>query len=132
MSDNLTEKESNISNDIPKRKYTKKASTRGGAREGSGRPKGSSNKISPEDLINDFHAQAGMSFEQFVNSRILLASVDGNQELVSRYILGMAKYFIKDVQEIKQDITSNGQTMGVGFTFPTQELPDWSNEQTKH
>ena len=132
MSDKLTDKESTISNEKPKRKYTKKASTRGGAREGSGRPKGSTNKISPEELIADFHAQAGMSFEQFVNSRILLASVDGNQELVSRYILGMAKYFIKDVQEIKQDMTSNGQTMTMGFSFPTTELPEWNDATTKH
>jgi hypothetical protein len=130
----VTDKESNISNEVveekPKRKYSKKASTRGGAREGSGRPKGSTNKISPEELISDFHAQAGMSFEQFVNSRILLASVDGNQELVSRYILGLAKYFIKDVQEL--DVTSNGQTLGASFSFPTLELPEWNNDPTKH
>ena len=122
----LTENESNFSNEKPKRKYTKRASTRGGARMGAGRPKGSSNKINSDDLIFDFQAQAGMSFEQFVNSRILLASADNNHELVSRYILGMAKYFISDVKEV--DITSNGQTIGANFSFPQVELPDWQDD----
>lgn len=125
MSTELTEKESNISNEKPKRTYAKKASTRGGSRKNAGRPKGTSNKINPDDLISDFQAQAGMSFEQFVNSRILLASVDNNQELVSRYILGMAKYFIRDVKEV--DVTSKGEQIGANFTFPTQELAEWRN-----
>lgn len=125
MSNELTEKESNISNEKPKREYKIKATTRGGARKNAGRPKGTTNKINPDDLISDFQAQAGMSFEQFVNSRILLASVDNNQELVSRYVLGMAKYYIRDVKEV--DVTSKGEALGASFTFPTQELIDWRN-----
>ena len=123
-----TEKESNDSVDKeeeekPKRKYTKVSPTRGGARAGSGRKKGTTNKISPAELISDFQTQAGMSFEQFVNSRMLLAADEDNQELVSRYILGMAKYFITDVKEV--DITSGGETMGVQIMFTTKELDDW-------
>lgn len=121
MPEVITEKESVDSKS--KRKYTKKASNRGGAREGAGRPKGTSNKICPDDLISDFHSQAGMSFEQFVNSRILLASVDNNHELVSRYILGLAKYFIRDIQQV--DLTSNGEALGVHLTFAPKALDDW-------
>ena len=36
----------------PKRAYTKKAPSRGGARKGSGRPKGSTNKITLDSLVH--------------------------------------------------------------------------------
>lgn len=124
----VTEKESIK----PKRVYTKKAPTRGGKREGSGRPKGSTNKITPTEMLDDFHKKSGMSFHEFINEQIVDAYQAGDRELVSKYLLGFAKYLVQDVQEIKQDITSNGQTMGVGFNFPTNELPEWNDEQTKH
>jgi hypothetical protein len=73
-----------------------------------------------------------MSFHEFINQQIVDAHNSGNSELVSKYLLGFAKYLVQDVQEIKQDITSNGQTMGVAFNFPSNELPDWQDEQTKH
>ena len=117
----------------PKRTYTKKASSRGGARKGSGRPKGSTNKITPTEMLEDFQQKAGVSFHEFINQQIVDAHNSGNSELVSKYLLGFAKYLVQDIQEIKQDVTSNGQTLGATFTFPTQELPDWQNDkQTKH
>ena len=115
-----------------KRVYKKKSPTRGGKREGAGRPKGSTNKITPTDMLDDFQVRAGVSFHEFINQQIVYAHNSGNSELVSKYLLGFAKYLVQDVQEIKQDITSNGQTMGVGFTFPTTELPEWSDDKTKH
>ena len=129
-----TEKES-LKSVEPKKKrapYTKKAPSRGGKREGAGRPKGSTNKITPTDMLDDFQVRAGVSFHEFINQQIVDAHNSGNNELVSKYLLGFAKYLVQDVQEIKQDITSNGQTMGVAFNFPSNELAEWSDEQIKH
>lgn len=110
-----------------------KAPSRGGKREGSGRPKGSTNKITPTEMLTDFQQKAGMNFYEFINEQIVSAHNAGDRELVSKYLLGFAKYLVQDVQEIKQDVTSNGQTIGANFSFPSVELPDWQNEQTtKH
>lgn len=131
-----TEKQSSEAVEPPVKKkrapYKTKSPTRGGKREGSGRPKGSTNKITPTDMLDDFQQKAGMSFHEFINQQIVDAHNSGNSELVSKYLLGFAKYLVQDVQEIKQDITSNGQTMGVAFNFPSNELPDWQDEQLKH
>jgi len=119
----VTEKESVK----PKRTYTKKAPTRGGARKGSGRPKGSTNKISPQDMLEDFEKKAGMSFHEFINEQIVSAYKSGDKELVSKYLLGFAKYLVQDVQEVKQDITSNGETIGASFNFTSKQLDDWKD-----
>jgi hypothetical protein len=120
----ITGKESNLSVKKPR----KKAPSRGGARIGSGRPKGSTNKITPTEMLDDFANKAGMDFHEFINEQIVSAYQAGDKELVSKYLLGFAKYLVQDVQEVKQDVTSNGQTMNVGFNFPTIELVEWKNE----
>jgi hypothetical protein len=120
----VTEKQS----EKPKKAPRKKAPSRGGARAGSGRPKGSTNKITPTEMLDDFKVQSGLDFHQFINEQIVAAHLAGDKELVSKYLLGFAKYLVQDVQEVKQDVTSNGQTMNVGFTFPSIELSEWKNE----
>ena len=104
-------------------RYKTKSPGRGGKRENSGRPKGSTNKITPEEMLQDFKKQSGMTFHQFVNLQILKAYNENNNELVSRYLLGFSKYLIKDVQEV--DVTSNGNTLNAVFNFPQRELADW-------
>ena len=107
-----------------KRKYTKKSPTRGGARPNSGRKKGSTSKMKPEELIADFSSQAGMTFGQFVITKMLEADKSGSADLVAKYTLGFAKYFLKDIQEV--DITSNGETITpVVFDFSKVELVEW-------
>ena len=103
-----------------------KISSRGGARRGSGRPKGSTNKICPDKLIRNFRKVSGKSFEKFVNEEIISAYAAGNHELVSKYILGLAKYFMTDVQQI--DVTSGGEKMGVQLVFTPKELDDWKQD----
>jgi hypothetical protein len=49
-----------------KRVYTKKAPTRGGARVGSGRKKGSTTKIKIEDLMAQIELQSGESYDQLL------------------------------------------------------------------
>lgn len=114
----LTENESKKSN-----RYSFKTPSRGGKRVGSGRPKGTTNKITPEEMLTDFKKQSGMSFHEFVNQQIIKASNENNNELVSRYLLGFGKYLIKDIQEV--DVTSNGQSLKTVFHFPTIDIDDW-------
>ena len=108
----------------PKRVYTKKAPTRGGARVGGGRPKGSTNKVDIKDLAEDFKNQSGMSFEQFVNLQMMKASNDGEHDRLQRYILGLSKYFIQEPTH-KIDMTSGGETLQAVFSFVPTELNDW-------
>jgi hypothetical protein len=121
-----TEKQSILPVEKKKRApYTKKAPTRGGARKGSGRPKGSTNKITPVDMLDDFKQRAGMNFHEFINEQIVAAHLAGDRDLVSKYLLGFAKYLVQDVQEV--DITSKGESLSIGFNFPNVELKDWKD-----
>jgi hypothetical protein len=59
----MTEKKSDQSK---KRVYTKKASSRGGARTGAGRPKGSTTKIKIEDLMQNIENIAGVPYGELL------------------------------------------------------------------
>jgi hypothetical protein len=102
---------------------------RGGKREGAGRPKGSTNKISPQEFLDDFEKQSGQTLSKFIVGKIIEADNEGNKELVAKYSLGLAKYVIQDIQQV--DVTTNGQTLGVQLVFSNKELPDWHNETNK-
>ena len=107
----------------PKRVYTKKAPGRGGVRAGSGRPKGSTNKITLDSLVKSIDNAIGMSFEE----RLALNykdAIDRQDWLsVKDYDKAFLSKIVADKQEM--DVTSNGQTLGANFTFPQQELDDW-------
>ena len=120
MTEPTTETQSEKSKRGP---YKTKAPTRGGARAGSGRPKGSTNKITPEEMLTDFKKTVGVSFHSFISQQIKKAADEDNSELVSKYLLGFSKYLIKDVQEV--DLTSNGEVLGVHLTFAPKSLDDW-------
>lgn len=102
----------------------KPKSNRGGPRINSGRPKGSTNKISPGTLLHDFRREQGMTFSQFINKKIRDAEINNDHELVSKYILGLAKYIIQDVQHI--DHTTKGESLRPIYNFPQKELSDWN------
>lgn len=121
-----TEKQS----EKPKRTYTKKASSRGGARKGSGRPKGSTNKITLDSLVHSIDNAIGMSFEERLALNYKDAIDREDWQSVKDYDKAFLSKIVADKQEV--DVTSNGQTMGVAFNFPTNELPDWQDEQLKH
>jgi hypothetical protein len=78
-------------------------------------------------MLDDFANKAGMDFHEFINEQIVSAYQAGDKELVSKYLLGFAKYLVQDVHEVKQDVTSNGEQLGVQLVFTSQELPDWKN-----
>lgn len=92
-------------------KETKKANTWGGRRiNQTGRPKGSTNKVNAKDLVADFEQQAGMSFEQMVNQRILQAIAAGDDDRADKLILGMGRYYISP-KVSPVDVTTNGQML---------------------
>lgn len=125
--DPATEKQS----EKPKRRsYTKKASSRGGARAGSGRPKGSTNKITLDSLVQSIDSTVGMSFEQRLALNYKDAIDRQDWLTVKDYDKAFLSKIVADKQEM--DITSNGQTIGANFSFPSQELPDWKDGPTQH
>ena len=102
---------------------------RGGARPNSGRKVGSTVKLSAADLLAEI-ARQDKPFAEGLAEDYLKARQSGDLHIVQRYQQMFLSKVLADKQEV--DMTSNGQTMGVGFTFPTTELPEWSNEYKKH
>ena len=118
----VTEKESNLSVKKPR----KKAPSRGGVRAGSGRPKGSTNKITLDSLVASIDNAVGMSFEERLATNYKDAIDREDWNAVKDYDKAFLSKIVADKQEV--DMTSNGQTMNVGFTFPSIELSEWKNE----
>jgi len=58
---------------VKKPRYAKKAPTRGGARPGGGRPKGSTTKIKIEDLMEKIELQAGQTYAELLASNYVSA-----------------------------------------------------------
>jgi hypothetical protein len=56
-----------MTEEIKKPRYAKKAPTRGGARKGGGRPKGSTTKIKIEDLMENIEKIAGKSYSELLS-----------------------------------------------------------------
>lgn len=109
---------------------TPKKKGRGGARANSGRKVGSTNKITAATLLAEI-AKCDIPFEQGLAEDYMRARQSGDLQLVQRY----QQMFLGKLlaEKTETDITSNGQTIGASFSFPSVELPDWQNEQnTKH
>ena len=114
-------KEKQIEDSIPAKK------PRGGAKPGAGRPKGSTNKVDIKDLAEDFKKQAGMSFGEFVNRKMIEADQSGEHDRLQRYVLGLAKYFIQEPTQ-KVDVTTNGEAIKGAFTFVPVEMSEWKQQ----
>lgn len=107
---------------------------RGGPRPGSGRPKGSVNKITAEEFFNTFRKQTGKEYLTEMVKRIsgaydLIAQASTLEEkhealaTAHKYDSLVAKYIFTDIQQV--DHTSNGESLGVQLIFKPQELDDW-------
>lgn len=131
VNNNMTElleldKDNNFENNqiIPKKKG------RGGARPNSGRKPGSVQKLSGAGILAAI-AQVDVPFEQGLAEDYARARASGDLHIIQRYQQMFLNKVVADKQEM--DITSNGQTIGATFSFPSSELPDWRDEQpTKH
>ena len=122
-----TETQSIKSVDKPKRKpYTKKAPTRGGFRAGSGRPKGSSNKITLDLLIKSIDAQLGEVYEERLAKNYTEAIAREDWSTVKEYDKIFLAKIVADKTET--DITTNGETLGLSIRFAPREIDDWKNK----
>lgn len=106
-----------------------KASGRGGARKNSGRKVGSTQKLSGASILAAI-ADADVPFEIGLAEDYARARAQGDLMVVQRYQQMFLNKVVADKQEV--DMTSNGQTMTMGFSFPTTELPEWNDGTTKH
>lgn len=102
---------------------------RGGARANSGRKIGSTVKLSAADLLKEI-SRIDKPFAEGLAEDYKRARDEGDLHIVQRYQQMFLSKVLADKQEV--DVTSNGQTLGASFTFPTLELPDWSHEPIKH
>lgn len=88
------------------------ASTRGGAREGSGRKKGSTNLIRIQSLRDAFDKSLGIPFEEMLANmqRKLYNDFQNNENVDSaiRFSVNMAKHMIQPVPQVVEveDVTS--------------------------
>ena len=53
------------------------------------------------------------------------ARLRGDFEMLFKYQTAFAKYYMSDIKEV--DVTSNGETLQIGFNFPNVELEDWKD-----
>lgn len=109
---------------------------RGGKRAGSGRKKGSTNKITAEEFfttykkvtkgeyLEDLVKRLQQTYNQ-VETAVTRKEFDDAINNAHKYDSFIAKYLFTDIKEV--DVTSNGQTIGANFTFPTKELDDWKD-----
>jgi len=79
----------------------KQKSGRGGVRPGAGRPKGTSNKIKIEDLIDSIESRSGMSFQDQIASNYVAAIVREDWARVENYDKALLNKIVAD----KTDIT---------------------------
>jgi hypothetical protein len=99
-------------------------SKRGGARVGGGRKKGSTQKLSAQTIlaaIENVDKPFAEGFaEDYHNARM-----GDDKHLLQKYQSMILNKVVADKQEI--DHTTLGKSLHNNFSFPTQELPDWSN-----
>ena len=125
--------ENKSSDDLKNNQIEIKKSTRGGKRPGAGRKTGTTNKIQGVDFLEEYKKVHGNSLKEDLARDMMNARLRGDFEMLFKYQTAFAKYYFADTAKQELDVTSNGQTLGATFTFPTQELPDWQNDkQTKH
>jgi hypothetical protein len=103
-------------------------SKRGGKRVGAGRKLGSTNKIQGVEFLKEYERVHGSSLKEDLAKDMMDARIRGDYDMLFKYQTAFAKYYFADTAEQKVDMTSNGQTMNVGFTFPSIELSEWKNE----
>ena len=87
-------------NEQTKPRYAKKAPTRGGARKGGGRPKGSTTKIKIEDLMDNIEKIAGKSYSELLSLNYVEAIRRNDWNGVRDYDKAFMNKMIADKQEV--------------------------------
>ena len=97
----------------------------GGRRPGAGRKKGSTNKLSGDNILQAIKKQTGKPFEQLLAEGYHASILACDMPVRQKYEQMILSKVVADKHEI--DHTTLGQSMNAVFNFPQQELPDWSD-----
>jgi hypothetical protein len=92
----MTEKKS----DQPKSRYAKKAPSRGGARAGSGRPRGSTTKVRLEDLMLNIELETGRSYGELLAHNYAMAITRSDWNGVRDYDKAFMNKMLADKTEV--------------------------------
>ena len=111
---------------LPRNQTIKKG--RGGPRVNSGRKKGAIQKLGGADLLLAIANETGKSFAENIAEHYNRAIHANEWHDVRDYEKFIIAKVISDRHEIQQDVTSNGQTLGVQLVFTSKELPEWKKE----
>ena len=83
-------------------RYSVKSPSRGGARKGAGRPKGSSNKVSATDLLQEIQNQSGgLDYTELLVEDFLRARVQDDKNLAHKYHHLIANKVLADRLDIE-------------------------------
>ena len=74
-----------MTTELNQKKSKPKISSRGGARKGAGRPKGTRNKVTVQDLLLAIETEAGTGYEQLLVRDFLTARAGNDNHLVHKY-----------------------------------------------
>jgi hypothetical protein len=86
----------------PKRHtYSVKSPSRGGARAGSGRPKGSTNKIKMEDLLAHIEQKTGTNYAEQLATNYAEAIIREDWRMVNDYDKAFLNKVVADKQEVE-------------------------------
>jgi hypothetical protein len=96
---------------------------RGGPQPNSGRPKGSTNKISGATILASIEKTVGKKFEDCLAEGYLNARLRGDNSLTMQYEKMFLSKVVADKTEL--DVTSDGKPLQAVFKFTAQELDDW-------
>lgn len=103
-----------------------KRSSRGGARPGAGRPAGSTNKITGEQLIQAISSRCGQDYAQQLAANYVRCLQENDKAMVAKYDQMLLNKVIADKTEL--DVTTAGQQLVPTLVFQPARLPDWDNE----
>lgn len=85
----------------PRGEYKVKTPTRGGARPGAGRPKGSGNKVSLGQLLDELELAAGKPYEKQLATNYANAIFREDWGKVSEYDRAFLNKIVADKQEVE-------------------------------
>ena len=74
-----------MTTELNQKKSKAKVSSRGGARKGAGRPKGTRNKVTVQDLLEAIETQSGNGYEELLVRDFLAARAGNDNHLVHKY-----------------------------------------------
>jgi hypothetical protein len=122
MTTEITSQNNNQTNPSPR--YKKKAPSRGGARQGAGRRKGSSSKTNPTKLIHEMHKIMKKSYSELLIEELNKSISAGDTRLTNDYLKYIGNKILADKVDV--DHTTLGESLRPVYNFNKNELTEWS------